>query len=768
MSTHKLASQENPANKRGRDRQSDDSSPTFDYPFSALVGQEEMKLALILNVIDPSIGGVLIMGHRGTGKSTAVRALVDLLPRISTVLGCRYQCDPEDERTLCDECSMKLTSGEQLKRKRRQIPLVDLPLGATEDRVCGTIDIERALKDGVKAFEPGLLARANRGFLYIDEVNLLEDHLVDLLLDVAVTGSNKVERESISIEHPAQFVLVGSGNPEEGELRPQLLDRFGLHVEVKTEDNLDCRVEIVERREAFERSRETFCATFADDQQQLRNKITRAQKKAGAVIVDRTLLRQIAQLCTDLGVEGHRGELTIARAGRALAAFEGRKKVTRDDVRRVAALSLRHRLRRDPLEETAGNEQIQQALENVFREQPEKSRGTSDDKSGAGGKNVVTREGTGESVKSGAAHKKQETVSGESSSNGDSRSQPSLPSVPNVKLAESPGQTRSRVKPKQSSSTGRQRRFGAKRTTLNYERGRYAGAVSFRRGGARVAVDATLRALAGVGYQVSGAGYRVPGVSMEVQFELNHANADSRPSRADIRNLTPDTQHPVPDARHQAPGTRYPTPDARHPAPGTRHPTYTHVLRYKRLSKKPGTLFVFAIDTSGSMALNRIRHAKGAALNLLKQSYIRRDSVAIVGFRGSAAEVLLPPSRSMLRARRVLDSLRVGGGTPLSAGLVCALDLAQRTRNREGDTVLLVFTDGGANVARDGNGNRSRDQRQAVIEKELVDVGLKLRKAGVRTVVVDTQNGFASNENGQMLAETLGARYECLRPKSCN
>src|SRR5215216_192345 len=243
------------------------------YPFTALVGQEEMKLALILNVVDPLIGGVLIMGHRGTGKSTAVRALADLLPQITVVASCPYNCAPQDKPNLCDQCS----AGLDLTTRQSAVPVVELPLGATEDRVCGTIDIERALAAGRKAFDPGLLARANRGFLYIDEVNLLEDHLVDLLLDVAVTGINKVEREGVSVEHPASFVLIGSGNPEEGELRPQLLDRFGLHAEVTTENYLQNRVDIVVRREGYDRDRDQFCDSFAPDQEQLAKRITRAR-----------------------------------------------------------------------------------------------------------------------------------------------------------------------------------------------------------------------------------------------------------------------------------------------------------------------------------------------------------------------------------------------------------------------------------------------------------------------------------------------------------
>ena len=388
MKKRTLRSQSTDLSKPGKVRHAKSSAPP-QYPFSAIVGQEEMKLALMLNAVDPSIGGVLIMGHRGTGKSTAVRGLAELLPEIKVVAGCAYRCDPASESNLCAECQKKSDSGERLERELAAVAVVDLPLGATEDRVCGTIDIERALQQGTKTFEPGLLARANRGLLYIDEVNLLDDHLVDVLLDVAVTGVNKVEREGISIEHPARFVLIGSGNPEEGELRPQLLDRFGLHVEVTTDDDLDRRVDIVERRHAFERDAEEFCANLAQDQEQLRNKITRAQKNTGSVIVERPLLRQVAQLCTVLKIDGHRGELTITRAGRALAAFEGRKKVTADDVRRVSPMALRHRLRRDPLEETASTERIQRALEKVFAEQPKKrDAGSSSGGQGDGAKSA--------------------------------------------------------------------------------------------------------------------------------------------------------------------------------------------------------------------------------------------------------------------------------------------------------------------------------------------------------------------------------------------
>jgi magnesium chelatase subunit I len=341
------------------------SSDRVVYPFTAIVGQEEMKLALLLSVLDPHIGGVIIMGHRGTGKSTAVRALADLLPPIKKVKGCVFGCDPDRPNELCQECISKFAQVARVASERGAVPVVELPLGATEDRVCGTLDIERALVDGVKAFEPGLLARANRGFLYIDEVNLLDDHLVDVLLDAAASGRNVVEREGISLSHPSRFVLVGSGNPEEGELRPQLLDRFGLYTKITTITDLDQRVEIVERRERFDDDPTVFQSRFAGDQNQLRSRITRGKKLLPRVETDRALLMQIAELCVSLNVDGHRGELTIARSARALAAFEGRTKATPDDARRVAVMSLRHRLRRDPLETIESGARIEQALDAI-------------------------------------------------------------------------------------------------------------------------------------------------------------------------------------------------------------------------------------------------------------------------------------------------------------------------------------------------------------------------------------------------------------------
>jgi magnesium chelatase subunit D len=651
------------------------------YPFTAIVGQEEMKLALILNLVDPLIGGVLIMGHRGTGKSTAVRALADLLPPIDVVAGCPYNCDPRDP---CAECLGKQKRSSQSV----PVPVVELPLGATEDRVCGTIDIERALASGRKVFDPGLLARANRGFLYIDEVNLLEDHLVDLLLDVAATGRNRVEREGISVDHPAAFVLIGSGNPEEGDLRPQLLDRFGLHTEVVTENYLKNRVDIVERRDRYDRDREEFCESFAPEQQQLAKRIARARTGLRKVNVPRPILEKIAQLCADLKVDGHRGELTIMRASRALAAFEGRKAVNEDDVRRVSAMSLRHRLRRDALDETATSEQIAQAVEEVLPQSTtapksnDQGDGDQEDQGTAGQDPILN----------------QPNPSPSTSRNGARPNKKDGPSPPAVENRTRETRLEDQLQPKdRTRKSTKTRRSASAKAAMQQLRGRYVRSVEFKHNGARVAIDATLRAM------------------------VAHAHA------------------PI-------------------------TPVASEALRYKLLRDKQGTLFIFAIDASGSMGANRIARAKSTILKLLRKSYLNRDSVAIVSFHGMTANLDLPPSRSILRARRVLDSLRMGGSTPLGAGLVTTIELIQLVGDKFGETVVLLFTDGRSNVPLRRNGVNVRALRHLKIEAELRELNMALRKTKARLIVVDTQKEFESSEETRRLAEILQAQFVKLAP----
>ena len=336
------------------------------FPFTAIVGQTQMRQALVCAAVDPTLGGVLIYGDRGTGKSTAVRALASLLPKISMVVDCPYQCEPSAPAGACAACGKTKKSGAELKARQRPVPVIDLPLGATEDRVVGSLDIEKALSQGERAFEPGLLAAANRGFLYIDEVNLLEDHLVDLLLDVAASGENRIEREGLSLTHPARFVLVGSGNPEEGELRPQLLDRFGLCVDVATPTAIDERVEVVRRRDAFERDPQGFLKRYERKQSALRRQILSARERLPKVETEDAVLRDAAALCLTLGTDGLRGELTLLRAARALAALEGDPAVTREHLLALAPAALAHRLRRDPLDDAKSEVRVERAIAQTF------------------------------------------------------------------------------------------------------------------------------------------------------------------------------------------------------------------------------------------------------------------------------------------------------------------------------------------------------------------------------------------------------------------
>jgi len=638
------------------------------YPFAAILGQQDMKLALILNIIDPLIGGVLIMGHRGTGKSTAIRALTELVPEIKVVTGCPYQCDPTNTEDVCGDCATRLHSGKKLSTNTQPVKVVELPLGATEDRVCGTINIERALKEGTKTFEPGLLAQANRGFLYIDEVNLLEDHLVDVLLDVAATGWNRVEREGVSVEHPSRFVLVGSGNPEEGELRPQLLDRFGLHVAVKTEDDLESRITVVQRREAFDRDPAGFARSFDEEQRKLVKSIDRARRKFSRIQISSSLLKKIAQTCTALNIEGHRGELTMMRASRALAAFEGRRRVVDEDLRRIAPMALQHRLRHNVFEDATTRERILQTLDRTSALESHVEQKEEVDRQASDGKGTFSRP--------------------QHENNGSEKSV-ELPSDPPEKSA---AKFQLKIQPNSANRSLRERKSGGmKRRTTSEHRGRHTRSVTFKTSSRKVALAATLRAM----LAASGA----------VFSPAQHVDS----------------------------------------------------LRYKLFSQKRGTLFIFLIDTSGSMGRQRIALAKRAILDLLRQSYLNRDSVAIITFRGVSATVALPPSRSILRATRAIESLIVGGSTPLSAGMMCAAEFVRRIKDQHSDKSVLVFTDGRANVPlRDQE--KTSPQREHLIEDEVKQLGAAIRQTGTKLVVVDTQRHFERGDDPGRLAQLIEAQ----------
>lgn len=357
-----------------------DRPPTL--PFSAIVGQDQMKLALVLNAINPRIGGVLIRGEKGTAKSTAVRALAGVLPAIAVVQGCPFSCDPDDPAALCPACAAKLRETGGLERSERRVRVVTLPLGATEDRVVGTLDLERAIREGVAALEPGVLADAHRGILYIDEVNLLDDHIVDVLLDAAAMGVNTVEREGISVTHPARFMLVGTMNPEEGELRPQLLDRFGLMVSVEGFTDPDARMAVIAAAEAWDSDPAAMAASCAPAQDTLRSAITRARTLLPGVTIDDRLVRMVVEACISLGITTHRAEITVVRAARTIAAFRGRETVLPTDVREAMALALPHRMRRKPFEEPGIDPQ---ALDDLVPDPDDQTPQDNRDETGDGG-----------------------------------------------------------------------------------------------------------------------------------------------------------------------------------------------------------------------------------------------------------------------------------------------------------------------------------------------------------------------------------------------
>jgi magnesium chelatase subunit D len=662
------------------------------YPFSAIVGQEEMKRALLLNLIDPLIGGVLLMGHRGTGKSTIVRSLAALLAPIRVVRDCLFHCDPDSFNELCDECLRRAEGPKPLKKGTKAVTVIDLPLGATEDMLCGSIDLHAALTGRPKVFEPGILARANRGILYVDEVNLLEDHLVDLLLDVASSGINIVEREGISIRHPARFFLVGSGNPEEGELRPQLLDRFGLHVEVETEQRIESRMEIVERREAFDRNPEAFCSAAEKEQRALRRRLQGARQSLPRVELGREILEKIIELCQGLRVDGHRGELVISRGARALAAFECRQKVLPKDVTRVAVMALRHRLRRDPLQSTPSGHRIEQALEKLFENETEteiKNSGENQERSSRPSAHHLERQNS-------SAHSNGHQENLPSSAPEREYSPLNLP----ARNADVQDDAVEFVKRKSLRPVSRLsgRRMG-RNESADPRIGRCFTSTPRYEKGDRLAVGATLRAVA--------------------------------------------ARLPVKDGQHDSKLT-----------------ITQSDLRFKKCRRPSRRLFILLIDSSGSMAQNRIDYAKGAVGQLLRRSYVRRAYVALISFCDGDAQIVLPPTRSILRASKALNDIAVHGPTPLPAGIQRALELA-RMPSRDGweKSTLLIFTDGNANVSISRPDPLDTRERNSIIASELGVIGSHLHKAGVDTVVVDTQNRFVNTGAARRLSENLAARY---------
>ncbi|MFE3432107.1 putative cobaltochelatase [Streptomyces sp. NPDC059171] len=602
------------------------------YPFTAIVGQDDLRLGLLLNAVSPAVGGVLVRGEKGTAKSTAVRALAALMPEVSVVPGCRFSCDPGSPDPACPDGPHAQAAG--VSRAART---VELPVGASEDRLVGALDIERALSEGVKAFEPGLLADAHRGILYVDEVNLLHDHLVDLLLDAAAMGASYVEREGVSVRHAARFLLVGTMNPEEGELRPQLLDRFGLTVEVAASRDTDERVEVVRRRLAYDDDPEGFAARWAEEEGALRERIAAARVLLPRVALSDGVLRQIAATCAAFEVDGMRADIVMARTATALAAWAGREEVTADDVRQAALLALPHRRRRNPFDAPGLDEdKLDRTLDEADGDQGQDTDGGDDDPDpgpdgggdGGGGDGVPPQ------------------------ADGEDRTPPrgpadDTPSPAPEGAPDAPGRT----------AGGEQRPVAA--------------AEPFR-----------TKVLS-----VPGLGEGAAGRRSRARTEHGRTTGARRPEGALTKlHLAATVQAAAPHQRVRG-------------RSGRGLVVRRDDLRQATREGREGNLVLFVVDASGSMAARqRMSAVKGAVLSLLLDAYQRRDKVGLVTFRGREADVALPPTSSVDAAAARLESLPTGGRTPLAAGLLKAHDVlrVERLRDPSRRPLLVVVTDGRA------------------------------------------------------------------------
>jgi magnesium chelatase subunit D len=659
------------------------------FPFTAIVAQDELTLALLLNAVDPGIGGVLVRGHKGTAKSTAVRGLASLMPPVSAIADCPYACDPAAPDVHCPAAPHSDTAG-----TTRPARLVELPVGATEDRVAGSLDLERALTEGAQAFEPGLLARANRGILYVDEVNLLHDHLVDLLLDAAAMGRNHVERESVSVQHAARFLLVGTMNPEEGELRPQLLDRFGLTVEVRAPRDPVARAEVVRRRLAYERDPERFASRFAAEEAALALRIREARARVVDVHLSDQLLTRTVGVCAALEVDGLRADIVIARTAAAVAAWHGRTDVELDDVRTACLLALPHRRRRGPFEEPGLDpEELDRLLHDEPDPDPQGPDGNGPtDRSAAGGSDRHPEVSGPPSVRDGAA---------------DGGGEPAP----------------SRARDEELGGTQDARDDGSHGTDATPDGPEADGPMSDGAGApgqVHAVGDPRLPPLLTVPGVGAGAwGRRSPARSG------HGATVGARPSRRDERT-TVEALAVGATLRAAAPHQR------RRGRTGTGLILRPEDLRRRIRQGREGNLIVFVVDASGSMgARARMTAVKGAVRSLLLDAYQRRDKVALITFRGDDAQVVLPPTASTDVADRRLADLAVGGRTPLAAGLQRAGTLlrVEQARDPHRRPLVVVLTDGRANAGPDAVAASRR-------------AGRALTAAGVASVVIDTEDGF--------------------------
>ena len=672
------------------------------FPFSAIVGMDELRLALVLNAVSPAIGGVLVRGEKGTAKSTMVRALAAVLPDVDVIAGCRFSCDPAAPDPHCPDGPHEHRAGTQTRPAR----LVELPVGASEDRLVGALDIERALTEGVKAYEPGLLAAAHRGVLYVDEVNLLHDHLVDLLLDAAALGTCYVEREGVSVRHAARFLLVGTMNPEEGELRPQLLDRFGLTVDAAAPKIPGDRAEVVRRRLAYDADPASFDSRWQAAEQELARRIRTAQRQLPQVRLPDTVLRQVASVCAAFEVDGLRADLVTARAAVAHAAWQGRIEVTADDVRTAARLALPHRRRRQPFDAPDLNEkQLEEALADSGSAEVRDGPGSGPDDRGPDDRGPDDR-GPDDRGPGGG----QPAPGGEAASDDHASPDNRPPAEPGASEAHQ--------------ARGHDDRRGDRR--------------SARRAPAQTAAPGNV-------FRVKR--LEIPRVGTGAAGRRSRARTDAgRVTGALLPKGRLTRLHLAATVTAAAP---------HQVARGRRAPEALQVrradLREARREGRESNLVLFVVDASGSMAARaRMGAVKGAVLSLLLDAYQRRDKVGVIAFRGAGAQVLLPPTSSVDAAAGRLAALPTGGRTPLAAGLLRAFEVlrTERLRDPRRRPLLVLVTDGRATGTplSQALSPVAAAQRAAAL----------LAAAGVASVVVDCESGPVRLGLAADIAQALG------------
>ncbi|WP_406181882.1 putative cobaltochelatase [Streptomyces sp. NBC_01006] len=671
------------------------------YPFTAVVGQTDLRLALLLNAVSPAVGGVLVRGEKGTAKSTAVRALSALLPQVDVVPGCRFSCAPAAPDPACPDGPHEPGPG-----TARPARMVELPVGASEDRLVGALDIERALAEGVKAFEPGLLADAHRGILYVDEVNLLHDHLIDLLLDAAAMGASYVEREGVSVRHAARFLLVGTMNPEEGELRPQLLDRFGLTVEVAASREPAQRVEVVRRRLAYEDDPAAFATRWAGDEQDVRARIVAARALLPKVRLGDASLLQIAATCAGFEVDGMRADIVMARTATALAAWAGRSDVRKEDVRQAALLALPHRRRRNPFDAPGLDEdKLDEILDRFPDEEPENEPDPEPEGPDDSGPQDGGPDGGGGGVPPQGGPEAPETPQGSEAQDDPAPSAPDAPEAPAPQPASQDG-----AAPEQAAV----RAAEPFRTKMLSVPGLGEGA-SGRRSRARTAHGRTTGAQRPRGHLTK------LHLAATVQAAAPHQKARGRTGRGLVVRKDD--------------------------------------LRQATREGREGNLVLFVVDASGSMAARqRMGAVKGAVLSLLLDAYQRRDKVGLITFRGAAAELALPPTSSVDAAAARLEQLPTGGRTPLAAGLLKAHEVLriERLRDPSRRPLLVVVTDGRA-TSSGSTGSSGSAGSAGGDPRELAGRSARLLQAeGVASVVVDCESGPVRLGLAGVLATDLG------------